>query len=198
MIQLFGEQISFLELTGTVFGIAGVWLTVKENSWCFPTGLVNVSLYAWLFFESRLYADALLQVVYIVLLIYGWVEWTHGEKKESHLSVTRTSRKVSVLLFITVILATLGIGTFFRSQTNASLPYIDSLTTSMSLVAQWMVARKKIENWLVWIVADVIYVSMYIYKHLYLTSLLYFIFIILAIIGWQQWKKELRDEVSTG
>ena len=197
MIQLFGEQLSFLELTGTVFGIAGVWLTVKENSLCFPTGIINVTFYAWLFFQSRLYADALLQIVYIVLLIYGWVEWTHGQKKDKQFPVTKTSGRTSLLLLTTGLIATVALGTFFRYNTNASLPYVDSLTTSMSLIAQWMIAKKKIENWLVWIVADVIYVSMYIYKHLYLTGLLYFIFIILAVIGFQQWKKDLRIPVST-
>ena len=197
MIQLFGEQLSLLELTGTVFGITGVWLTVKKNSWCFPTGIVNVTLYAWLFYQSKLYADALLQLVYIALLIYGWYVWTRGKNTENPLPVSRTSIKMMMLFFLSICLATAGIGTFFRYNTDASLPYVDSLTTSMSLVAQWMVAKKKIENWLVWIVADVIYISMYITKHLYLTSLLYFIFIILAVIGWQQWKKDIKtDEAS--
>ncbi len=191
MIQLFGEQISVLELVGTIFGIAGVWLTIRENIFCFPVGLVNVALYACLFFQSRLYADAMLQLVYIFLLIYGWYEWTHGKKKNSRLPVTKTAGKTSVFLFIIVLLSTITVGVLMKQQTNSSLPYIDSLTTSISLVAQWMVARKKIENWIVWIVADIIYVGMYVNKHLYLTSLLYFIFIILAVIGWQQWKKEL-------
>ncbi len=196
MLQLFGEQLSFVELTGTVFGIIGVWLTVKKNILCFPAGIVNVALYAWLFFQSHLYADALLQIVYIILLIYGWYQWLNGKKDDETLHVTKTSSRMLSLLFLLCILSTIGIGTFFRYQTDASLPYVDSLTTSISLVAQWMIARKKIENWLLWIVADVIYVGMYVFKHLYLTSLLYFIFIILAIIGWQQWKKDLQQVAS--
>lgn len=192
MIQLFGEQVSLLEFTGTVFGIAGVWLTVKKNRLCFPIGIVNVSLYAWLFFQSRLYADALLQIVYIILLVYGWVEWTQGKNSDEQLSVTKTSGKKSIFLFFIGLIGTVSIGTFFRYTTDASLPYVDSLTTSMSLIAQWLVAKKKIENWLWWIVADVIYVSMYVYKHLYLTSFLYFIFIVLAVVGWRQWKKDLQ------
>ena len=192
MIQLFGEQISWVELIGTIFGIAGVWLTVKEKILCFPVGIVNVALYAWLFFHSRLYADALLQLVYIILLIYGWYSWRNGRRNDSQLPVTKTSVQTSIFLSLICILSTLGLGIFFKYNTNASLPYIDSLTTSMSLIAQWMIAKKRIENWIVWIVADVIYVGMYLFKHLYLTSVLYFIFIILAIIGWQQWKKDLK------
>ncbi len=193
MLQLFGEQLSFVELTGTIFGIIGVWLTVKKNILCFPAGIINVALYAWLFFQSRLYADALLQIVYIILLIYGWYQWLYGKKNDTALDVTKTSSGMLSLLFLLCIISTVGIGIFFRYNTDASLPYLDALTTSISLIAQWMIARKKIENWLLWIVADVIYVGMYVYKHLYLTSLLYFIFIILAIIGWQQWKKDVQQ-----
>ena len=186
-----------LELTGTIFGIAGVWLTVRENILCFPVGIVNVSLYALLFFQSKLYSDAILQIIYIGLLIYGWYEWIQKRGNNKQLSVSRTSRMLTYYLLAAGIMATFLIGTFFRYNTDASLPYIDSLTTSMSLIAQWMVARKKIENWLVWIVADIIYVSMYVYKHLYLTSVLYFIFIILAVIGWIEWKKDLQKVAAT-
>ena len=178
MIQLFGEQLSFVELTGTIFGLLGVWLTVKENILCFPAGIINVTLYAWLFLKSHLYADALLQVIYILLLIYGWYKWLHEKKSTSELHVTKTSGSMLLLLIGLCIISTAGIGTFFRYKTDASLPYLDSLTTYMSLIAQWMIARKKIENWLIWIVADIIYVGMYVSKHLYLTSILYFIFII--------------------
>jgi nicotinamide mononucleotide transporter len=195
MIQLFGEQITFVELTGTVFGILGVWLTIRENILCFPTGIVNVALYAWLFYKSHLYADALLQIVYILLLIYGWYVWIH-EKNYSELHVTKSSGNLLLFLFILCIISTIGIGTFFLYKTDASLPYMDSFTTSLSLVAQWMIAKKKIENWLVWIVADVLYVGMYVYKHLYFTSFLYFIFIILAVTGLQQWKKDLQPVSS--
>lgn len=192
MLQLLGEQITLVELVGTIFGIAGVWLTVKEKILCFPVGLVNVSLYAWLFLKSGLYSDAALQLVYILLLFYGWYQWTRGRKGDHQLPVSKTSSKTFVYLIVIGVLSTITAGTLWKQYTNASLPYIDSLTTSMSLIAQWMVARKKIENWVVWILADIIYVAMYIYKQLYLTSLLYFIFIILAVIGLQQWKKELE------
>jgi nicotinamide mononucleotide transporter len=195
MIQLFGEQITFVELTGTVFGILGVWLTVRENILCFPTGIVNVALYAWLFYKSHLYADALLQIIYILLLIYGWYVWIR-KKNYSELHVTKSSENLLLFLFILCVISTIGIGTFFSYKTDASLPYVDSFTTSLSLVAQWMIAKKKIENWLVWIVADVIYVGMYVYKHLYFTSFLYLIFIILALIGLQQWKKDIQSVAS--
>jgi len=190
-MTLFGEYFSWLEITGTVFGIAGVWLTVKRNIYCFPTGLVNVILYAWLFYQSKLYADALLQLFYVVLLLYGWYEWMYGKKVHTE-GVSVTSFRLRVVLILSAGLFTFIAGSWFSKNTDAAFPFIDALTTAMSLVAQWMVARKKIENWLVWIAADLIYIGMYISKHLYLTSILYFIFIILAIAGFMEWKKELR------
>ena len=196
MIQLFGGQISILELIGTLFGIAGVWLTVKENKLCFPFGIVNVALYAWLFFQSKLYADASLQLVYIILLVYGWFTWTSANAGERQLAVTRMSKNENLISIVVVIAATGLIGALFRYNTDAAMPFVDSFTTSMSLLAQWMIAKKKIENWLIWIVADIIYIGMYVYKHLFLTSVLYFIFILIAIKGWQEWKKHLSDVTS--
>jgi nicotinamide mononucleotide transporter len=196
MIQILGESFSILELIGTVFGIAGVWLTVKENIFCFPAGIVNVVLYAILFFNSKLYADASLQVVYVILLIYGWYQWSVGKKEDEELPVTKTSLGSLFILFFLCLALTIIIGSLFKYYTDASLPYVDSLTTSMSLIAQWMIARKKIENWLLWIAADIIYVGMYLFKNLYLTSILYFIFIVLAVIGYRQWKKDLELAVS--
>jgi nicotinamide mononucleotide transporter len=196
MIQIFGEQITLLELAGAISGVVGVLLTAKENILCFPIGIVNVSLYAWLFFQSKLYSDSILQIIYLILLAYGWYEWTIGKKNKKQLEVSSTSGKMSLYLWMIGIISTFSIGMFFKYNSDASLPLIDALTTSMSLIAQWMVARKKIENWIIWIAADIIYIFMYVYKHLYLTSILYFIFIILAVIGWVHWRKDLKPSTA--
>ena len=187
-MDILGQQISGIELSGTAFGIAGVWLTVRKNWLCFPAGLVNVGLYAVLFFREKLYADASLQIVYVVLLIFGWVYWRKTEAGNAFFA-TRTSGRLWTTLTGICMASTLLLGTLFKNYTDASLPFLDSLLTSMSLVAQWMIAKKKLENWIIWIVADVLYVGMYIYKNLYLTSILYFIFILLAIKGYREWKK---------
>ena len=190
MLEVFGEHITYIEISGTLFGIVGVWLTIKKNIFCFPSGIINVALYAYLFFISKLYADAGLQVVNIGLLVYGWIQW-RKIKNESH-DVTRTDNATKILIAILGIGATFFIGTFLYSKTDASLPYLDALTTVISLVAQWMIAKKKIENWILWIAADMVYVGMYIYKSLYLTSGLYFVFILLALQGYREWKKKLK------
>jgi nicotinamide mononucleotide transporter len=189
-MEIFGEHFSWLEIWGTLFGIAGVLLTVIRSVYCFPVGIVNVGLYALLFFESRLYADACLQVVYIALLTYGWIRWGREGKKEFVAATTRI--KEWVVLAVVCVLSTILIGTLFKTYTDASLPYLDSLLTSASLIAQWMVARKKIANWMIWIAADTVYVGMYIYKELYITAVLYFIFIFLAMAGYREWKGKLN------
>lgn len=195
-MTLFGQEISTVELTGTIFGVAGVWLTIKRNILCFPAGIINVALYAYLFLQSKLYADALLQLFYIVLLVYGWFRWSRIDNTPD-LKITTTSSSLLFLLLVVCLASTLILGFFFRNYTDASLPYLDSLTTSMSLIAQWMIAKKKIENWLLWIVADIIYVWMYVYKNLYLTSVLYAVFIILAIAGYITWKKSMHQNISS-
>lgn len=189
-MHIFGEDISLIELAGTLFGIIGVLLVVLKNIWNFPAGIVNVSLYAWLFLKTKLYADASLQLVYVLLLVYGWFQWSRKKSGEAF-HAQLTSVKLWMILTLIFIGSSILIGTLFKNYTDASLPYFDSALTSASLIAQWMIAKRKIENWIVWIVADVLYIGMYIYKHLYFTSLLYFIFIILAIVGYIEWKRIL-------
>ena len=189
-MNLFGEMVNAIELAGTIFGIVGVWLVVKKSIWNFPVGIVNVGLYVWVFAQTKLYADASLQAIYIILLIYGWIQWNSTKQNEAFYSeVTKTKLRIILLLIFTA--STFIIGTLFQRYTDASLPYLDSILTTSSLIAQWMIAKRKIENWILWIIADVLYVGMYIYKHLYFTSFLYFIFIILAIVGFKEWKKVL-------
>ncbi|MBK5284147.1 MAG: nicotinamide mononucleotide transporter [Bacteroidia bacterium] len=186
---------TWVEIAGTLFGILGVWLTIKQNILCFPAGIINVGLYTFLFFGSKLYSDAALQIIYIILLVYGWIQWKHKDRNNES-PVSKTEKGPLILLLILGAGAAFFLGTFLYKKTDASLPYLDASTTSMSLIAQWMIAKKKIENWIIWIVADVIYVGMYIYKSLYLTSFLYFIFILLAVKGYAEWKKSLNQKAS--
>ncbi|MCC7232980.1 MAG: nicotinamide mononucleotide transporter [Bacteroidia bacterium] len=190
---LAGQYLSWLELCAMLSGMAGVWLTIRQSVWCFPAGILNVTLYAWLFFDPgvRLYADALLQCIYVVLLIYGWLSWVKKNDRPSGFQPQTTSTQLRRNLLLLGFGGTLATGYFLSNYTNASLPWIDALLTCMSLIAQWMVARKKIENWLVWILADAIYIPMYLYKHLPLTAILYFTFLIMAIRGYSRWKKDL-------
>jgi nicotinamide mononucleotide transporter len=189
-MEIWGQELSLFELFGTLSGIAAVWLTIRKKIWCFPAGLVNVGLYGILFFSEKLYADALLQVFYILLLAYGWIQWKKSSV-QNEFNITPIKNRSWIVMILICVLSTFIIGTVLKTVTDASLPYLDSFLASMSLIAQWMVAKKKIENWIVWIVADIIYVGMYLFKDLHLTAALYFVFILLAIKGYNEWKKKI-------
>ena len=187
------EQHNRLEIAGTILGLISVWLTVRQNIWCWPTGLVMVALYAVIFFQVKLYADAGLQVVYFVLQIYGWYEWLRGGKGHSKLNVAHVSARLAALLAAIAVVATALMGYLLATRTDAALPYWDSTATVLSLIAQWMLAKKYIENWLVWITVDVLSIGIYAAKALYPTMALYAAFLVLATLGWVEWRKSLRS-----
>jgi nicotinamide mononucleotide transporter len=184
---------SLLELFAAAIGAVSVWLSVRQNIWSWPTAIVNVVLYTIVFYEAKLYADMGLQVVYAVLSIYGWYEWLYGGAGRTELRVTRTSPRLGVLLALIALGGSAVLGTLLRHATDAALPFMDSFLSSSSLVAQWMMTKKKLENWLVWILVDVLYVGMFIFKGLYLTAGLYAIFLGLAVKGYIDWRRTLDE-----
>lgn len=183
---------SLLEIIAAIISIFAVYLTTRQKIICFPIGIVSVALYFYIFFEAKLYADMALQIFYIAMLIYGWYNWLFKKNDNKELKVTKLKKREYPIPLAIVILFTFGLGFLLKNHTDAALPFVDAFTTSLSLFAQWLVAKKKIENWVVWVIADSIYIGMYIYKDLYPTAILYFIFIILAIKGLIEWKKSLE------
>jgi nicotinamide mononucleotide transporter len=188
------------EVVGVAFGAVAVYLTVRENIWCWPTGLVNVLLSAVVFAQTRLYADMGLQLVYVVLCLYGWYAWLHGGANRGALAVARTPTSTLVGLAALGVAFAVGLGLFLHQKTDAALPYWDASTASFSLVAQWMQTRKWIENWLVWIGVDVVYVGIYVVKGLFLMAGLYAAFLVLAVAGLLAWRRSLarvrREDAS--
>ena len=180
-----------LEQAAALFGVLAVWLSVKQKVWNWPVGMVNVALYAIVFWRAKLYADTGLQVVYFVLALYGWYAWLFGGTNRSELRVTRTPPREAMLLAIGAALLAGTMGSLLHRGTDAALPYLDSSLTAASLAAQWLLTRKRLENWLVWIVADAVYVGMFLYKGLRLTAVLYLVFLVLAILGWRAWRASL-------
>ena len=177
-----------VELLATATGALSVWLTVRQNPWCWPVGLVNAVTYTYVFFEIKLYADTGLQIVYFFLGIYGWYHWLWPSKTTTELPVTRLTRPEWAVALAMIALFTLFWGTLF-SHTDAAYPWLDSLTVGMSLAAQWMITQKKLENWILWIIADIIMVPMYASKGIWLTSGLYILFLVLAVAGWREWRR---------
>lgn len=184
---------SVLEAVSFVTGALCVWLTVRESAWNFPVGLLNVATFAVVFFRARLFADASLQGVYVVLTIAGWYMWLYGGQRQTALRVSRITLREGLFVGAAGVVMTL---VFWRLVTFAAgvSPFFDAITTALSLCAQWLLNRKRLENWFFWIAADLIYIPLYACKSLYLTSILYTVFLAMCIVGVRQWRATWRKQ----
>lgn len=180
-----------LELAGVVLGIIAVWLTTRQNIWCWPTGILSVGLFVVVFHDARLYAAMVLQLAYVALGFYGWYAWLHGGSGHTRLTVSRVSGTLLALLAVAAAAAAALFGIVLARNTDAVVPYLDSALTSFSLVAQFLQARKWIENWFVWMIVDTAYVAMYLSQGLAMTALLYGVYLGLAFVGLIAWKRSL-------
>lgn len=186
------QAMNLIELVGVLTGVVNVWLAARQNIWTWPVGLVSVCMYVLVFYDARLYADMGLNVFYFVTSLYGWYIWLYGGKNHTERKVGHVTRKELAVLLALGLVFTLGLGYFLDNYTNADLSYTDAGTTAVSLIGYWMMAKKQLENWIVWLVVDVVYVGVYTYKELYLTSFLYFVFLLLCIKGYRDWRKDLQ------
>lgn len=177
-----------LEGIAAVFGVVSVFLSTRQNIWSWPTAIVNVALYTVVFFNGRLYGQMGLQAIYLVLSIYGWYQWLHGGEQHTALRVSRASPRLLVGLMAVNLAAWMLLAALLR-RTDAALPWLDALLTTTSLAAQWMMTRKILENWLLWIAVDIVYVPMFFSQRLYATSLLYAAFLVLAVMGFREWRR---------
>lgn len=184
-----------LEVIAAAFGVISVFLSTRQNIWSWPTAIVNVALYTVVFFQGRLYGQMGLQVIYLALSVYGWYQWLHGGEQRTELHVSRATPRLVVSVLILNVVGWLALAAVLR-QTNAALPWLDALLTTTSLVAQWMMTRKILENWILWIAVDVVYVPMFISQRLYATALLYAAFLGLAVMGFFEWRRSIVSRPS--
>lgn len=181
-----------LEILAVIVNVAGVWLTAQRIRWCWPVSIVAVLLYAWIFFEVKLYSDMLLQLAFVVMQGYGWWQWSRGMDDEGRVHVQRLPGATAVTSLALGLIAGLLLGAAMHTLTDAAVPWLDALLASFSLVASFWAARKYLASWWLWIVLDVIYVGLFAYKDLYLTAALYGGFIALAVYGLRAWQLDLR------
>ena len=182
---------SGLELFAAALGVIAVWLTVKQNPWCWPIGLVMVLLYSWVFFEVKLYSDMLLQIIYAALQLYGWWQWTRGGEARQGRRVSQLEASTIALSLALGAVGSLALGAAMAHWTDAAQPWLDAALTGFSLVAQLWMAQKRVQCWPLWLVLDVIFVGLFIYKGMYLTAGLYGLFAVIAIQGWREWRADL-------
>ena len=191
---------NIVEVSGALLGLFYIFFSIRQHIFTWPTGLLTSLLYSIVFFRSGFYADMGLQVYYVVISIYGWYYWLRGGRKnddrEIQVPVKKTTRKV---FFVGIIITTalyLFLVTVLLNFTDSTIPYMDSMTTALSITATWMLAKKYIEHWLVWIFVNIFSAGLYIYKDLWPTAILFVVYAVMAVIGYVEWKKDLNKQIG--
>ena len=187
---------AWIELIGALLSAWAVWLTAKRRPWCWPVGMLSVIVYAWIFVDAKLYSDALLQVAFSGLIIYGWIRWLQHMGDDGRVQIAPLPLGQAAQQLAYGLLGAVALGAFMHRYTDAALPWLDAALTAFSLVAQWWQGRRHVAAWWLWIVVDVIYVGEYIYKQLLITSVLYAGFVVLAVIGLRAWRTAVTREAT--
>jgi len=182
-----------LEILAVALSVAAVWWTTVRNRLCWPVGLLSVLLYGWIFYGAKLYSDALLQLVFAALQCYGWWQWRMAPAPLRLPQVRRPKGRDLALGVLLGAMGALALGALMAHYTDAALPWLDAALTAFSLVAQYWMARLYRANWLLWILVDLVYVGLYVVRHLPLTAVLYAGFVLLAVLGWRQWGRTERE-----
>ena len=188
-----------LEIVAVIFGFLSVWFSKQNKIWVFPTGMISTLIFVYLLFKWELLGDMLINGYYFIMSIYGWYIWTRKVDKTHVNQISTTTfkeKKISIVLFIAALLFVFIVYQKFDKWTSW-VAYIDTITTAIFFVAMWLMAKRKIENWIFWIVGDLISVPLYLYKGFTFTSFQYFGFTFIAIFGYLAWKKNLHKTLLT-
>jgi nicotinamide mononucleotide transporter len=180
--------VSPVEVLGFITGALAVWLAVRESVWTWPFAVANAAVFFVLFWQSQLYGGVMLQVVFFGIAVLGWYRWLRGGGQHTGVRITRLTWQTAALAVLFGIPATIGLTAYIRTV-DGFAPFQDALTTVLSLIGQYLLTKKIIENWYVWIVADVLYIALYIQRGLYLTTVLYVIFLMMCIAGVIEWRR---------
>lgn len=187
---LWATPVSWLEIVAFVLALAMVVLNMRVNPIAWPLAIASSLLYFALFWNSRLYGDASLQIFFAIVALWGWWQWLRGTQADgSALRVRAMPRHGRLWLIAVLALAWPATGLFLKSFTNTDVPWWDAFPTAASVIGQWLLGRKYLENWLAWIVVNLVSVGLFAYKGLWLTTLLYSLFVAMSFIGWRAWRR---------
>ncbi|RMZ59804.1 nicotinamide riboside transporter PnuC [Chryseobacterium nematophagum] len=202
-----------LEFLGTFFGILSVYFSIKKNIWVYPTGIISTLIYVYILFDFGLLGDCIINIYYTVMSVYGWILWARNSEDHIHVEVSWASKKewqfgtllfLISFIFVTIIyyykpyidhnfsMENTQLGLYHLDWAN----WLDVVTTSIFLVGMWFMAKQRIENWIFWIIGDIICIPMMIFKGLGITSVQYLVFTIMAILGYVNWKKSFKEKVN--
>jgi len=192
---------NYIEVLGAVTGLIYLYLEIKQNIWLWPIGIATSAFYIYVFFTTKFYADMGLQVYYLVISFYGWWHWLYGagSSKTDELPITKTSIKQWFYISLASIVLFVLMAFVLKNFTDSPVPYGDAFVTSLSITATWMLARKLIEQWWIWVVVNLVSLVLFIWKGLYPTSVLFFFYFTMAVVGYFEWKKEMvKSEMLKG
>jgi nicotinamide mononucleotide transporter len=188
-LPLLGLTTTPLELISFVLSVVTVLLNIRQNHWAWLFAIISSAAYGWVFFGARLYGDMGLQVVFIVVSVWGWYSWLHGGAQRQALDVTRLDRAGWIASLAAWAVGFVLLAWFLKTFTDTDVPHADGFLTAGSLLGQVLLSRKKVENWHAWIAVDILYVGLYVYKNLILTAILYGVFVLMAIVGLRAWRR---------
>ncbi len=188
----------WIEAFGMITGFLYIYLEIKENIWLWPVGIISGLFYIVVFFSSGFYADMSMQVYYVIVSVYGWILWAkkNGQIEQLPLKISHTPKKIYFYLIFVSITLWIIIYFILKILPGAAIPFWDAFTTAFSITATWMLAKKYIEQWILWIFIDFISAILYVYKGLYFTSILFIVFTIFAYVGYRQWKKLMLKPID--
>ena len=198
-LTLFGSTTTTpLELISFVLSVLTVWLNIRQTHWAWLFSILASALYGVVFFDARLYGDMGLQLVFVAVSVWGWYQWLRGDDGHAGLAVSALSRRGLAFAAIGWLLGYALLAWFLKAYTDTDVPNADAFLTAGSLVGQLLLSRKKIENWHVWIIVDVLYVALYLHKELTLTAILYAVFVLMAVAGLRAWQRDIGKDGGKG
>lgn len=190
----------YIEILGTIVGLIYLWQEYRASIYLWITSIIMPAIYLYVYYQAGLYADFGINIYYLVIALYGWLAWRYnfslrGKRADSNeLSISHMNRLTFLRLFLLFLAAWAVISYILIHFTNSTVPFTDAFTTALSIVGMYMLARKYIEQWWVWLVVDVVSSALYIYKELYFTAALYALYAIIAIFGYRKWKQLMNNE----
>ena len=183
---------TWLEAVAVLFGLLSVWFAKKENILVYPTGIISVLIYVYICFFAGLYADMGINFFFFIMSVYGWYNWTRKDKTDHFIPITKNTISQHVLSIAGAIAFFFILQFVLTNYTDSTVPNWDSTTTAIFIVGMWLMALKKIENWIFWIIGDIISIPLYFHKGLMLTSFQFGVFLVIAILGYLEWRKKLN------
>jgi nicotinamide mononucleotide transporter len=183
-------QTSILEIVAVLFGLLSVWYSKKVNILVFPTGIISVLIYVYICFVAKLYADMGINAVYFIMSVYGWYYWSRRSADDEVIPVRFAGFRLNIISAAAAVVSFLMLSFVLTNYTDSNVPYWDSFTTAIFIAGMFLMAMKRVENWIYWIIGDVVSIPLYYYKGLVFTSLQFTIFLIIAVMGYLAWKRQ--------